>query len=96
MFDKLIESGHFYDPVAQEVEEQFMPWLHAEVQAELNNVGVAQQMIGAMLGEAMAKVGSKMDDAARRNKKEKEKKEAMAFLLDLANKARNSAGDDDD
>lgn len=96
VFEKLIESGHFYDPVAQEVEEQFMPWLHSAVQEELKNVGVAQQLIGDMLGDAMKKVGGKMEDAERRNKKVKEKKAAMQFLLDLAEKAKNSAGDDED
>jgi len=27
VFDELQQSGHFYDPVLREVEEQFMPWL---------------------------------------------------------------------
>jgi len=30
VFDKLVGTGHFFDPVEREVDDVFMPWLHNE------------------------------------------------------------------
>lgn len=30
VFDKLVGTGHFFDPVEREVDDLFMPWLHTE------------------------------------------------------------------
>ena len=48
VFDGLVESGHFFDPVLREVETAFMPWLKEQA-AEYLSQGVVARQVNMLL-----------------------------------------------
>lgn len=85
VFDKLIETGHFYDPVAQEVEQQFMPWLHERVEERIDKRELAQQLADKLIMDMFGKIPENMEEARQLNEK-----------FEAEKKAREEAGLDDD
>ena len=51
MYDRLQDSGYFFDPVQREVEQQVMPWLLQETQNEVTRRNTARW--AATLGVAL-------------------------------------------
>jgi len=60
VFDSLVESGVFYDPVLREVETAFMPWLKTKAAAYLESGVTARGVVKRLVKEAAA-----AGDAAR-------------------------------
>lgn len=78
VFDQLIETGHFYDPVAQEVEQQFLPWLHELVSTRLQKAQMANEVAVAVLQEIKKKIPAKMEEGKVRWDKEQAEAKAKA------------------
>ncbi len=53
VFSKLMESGYFFDPLAREVENDFIPWLFKEAVAEVNKVSTSRACADKLLDEAL-------------------------------------------
>ena len=87
VFDRLYDSGFFFDPVQREIETDFMPWFEDAVVAECSNAAVSRRCVDeiikkAMLDAAAAKaaaaesVKEEMDAAAAKVAAEAEAEEA--------------------
>lgn len=59
----LVKDGQFYDPVAKEVEDIFMPWVNDSVVAELDKVALSQQLAAHVL-DAAVKRGQEQTNSA--------------------------------
>lgn len=53
VFDKLMDSGTFFDPVEKEVETDFLPWLHDSVQSETVLRNRAERLADALIEHAI-------------------------------------------
>jgi hypothetical protein len=52
VLSRLARAGHFQDPLVQEVEHIFMPWLAEATVAIIAATDVAQQLTHAVIGDA--------------------------------------------
>lgn len=80
VFENLVDSGHFYDPVQQEVEETFLPWLTDMVVAKLDKVALSRQLADSLILASLAKCEAIADAAEKKREQEKAQAEAAAFL----------------
>ena len=99
VFDKLVNGGHFYDPVAREVENSFVPWLHNTVVQKLDQIRVANRVCEDLIRSALGKIPAKIEDAKVRREKEAERDAAERKLRaerEAQEKAQNSDDDDSD
>lgn len=71
VFDQLQQSGHFYDPVLQEVQQSFMPWLKEQAAAYLSQGVIARQVVKKLVEAATEKVAANRKEAAARVKAQK-------------------------
>ena len=53
VFGNLMDTGHFYDPLAKEVEEIFLPWINDNVVEELDRVALSRQLTTKVLEAAV-------------------------------------------
>ncbi|GBG28003.1 Radial spoke head protein 3-like [Hondaea fermentalgiana] len=53
VFDKLMESGEFYDPIIKEVEDDFLPWLVTSVQGRTDARLVACKLADSLVRRAL-------------------------------------------
>lgn len=53
VFDKLMESGQFYDPIIKEVEDEFLPWLVTAVQTRVDSRLVARKLADDLVAHAL-------------------------------------------
>jgi len=53
VFSKLMESGHFFDPLAREVENEFIPWLFNEAVTEVDKAATSRAAADQLLDEAL-------------------------------------------
>lgn len=53
VFSKLMESGHFFDPLAREVENDFIPWLFKEAVVEVDKAAASRACADKLLDEAL-------------------------------------------
>jgi hypothetical protein len=49
VFESLVETGHFFDPVTKDVREQFLPDVLDEAAATANELTVARQLVESIL-----------------------------------------------
>ena len=63
VFGSLMETGHFYDPLAKEVEEIFMPWVSEGVVDELDRVALSRKLTTKVL-EAAVQLGKEQSEQA--------------------------------
>lgn len=49
VFESLVETGHFFDPVTKDVREQFLPDVLEEAAAAANELAVARQLVESIL-----------------------------------------------
>jgi len=69
VFDRLYDSGFFYDPVQKEVEMEFMPWLTDAVVAECSTAAVSRRCVNDIIIKAIKDgIVAKADGAARAKK----------------------------
>lgn len=54
VFDKLVGTGHFFDPVEREVNDLFMPWLHNETANFLGQITAARNLADELISGALA------------------------------------------
>ena len=73
-----MKDGQFYDPVAKEVEDIFMPWVGESVTAELEKVALSQQLAAHVL-EAAVKRGQEQTEKGSSNGDELRAAEAAAM-----------------
>lgn len=53
VFSKLMESGHFFDPLAREVENDFIPWVFDEAVAHVEKAATARACADELLNGAL-------------------------------------------
>ena len=92
VFGNLMETGHFYDPLAKEVEEIFMPWISDGVVDELDRVALSRKLTTKVLeaavqlgNEQALKGGNALNESAL--KEAEQEKSAYARLAEIERKA---------
>ena len=53
VFDALEEEGHFFDPLAKEVDEQFLPWLRSSATERVTTLEQAQRVTDEVIKVAL-------------------------------------------
>lgn len=53
VFSKLMESGHFFDPLAREVENDFVPWLFNEAVAHVEKAATSRACADKLLDDVL-------------------------------------------
>lgn len=53
VFNKLLDTGHFFDPLAREVEVDFMPWLLEAMSTNIKSSTTARQLVDSLLMNAL-------------------------------------------
>lgn len=76
VFDQLTSKGFFYDPLAREVEKDFMPWLTDNVVDELQKSAQAMAVVKLLVGEALAALEESRAEAEKRRVREREEEVA--------------------
>ena len=71
VFDKLYDTGFFYDPVEKEVADIFMPWLVEEAATSINNRAVAAAAVEEVVLQAI------VQDAKQKEAAEQERTAAL-------------------
>jgi hypothetical protein len=56
VIDRLEQNGHFYDPVAGQVEGEFVPWLLGAVANNLSRAAASREAVDALLMDAIASI----------------------------------------
>eukprot|EP00753_Platysulcus_tardus_P022704 PLAT9920.1.p2 GENE.PLAT9920.1~~PLAT9920.1.p2 ORF type:complete len:376 (+),score=139.97 PLAT9920.1:43-1128(+) len=63
VFDRLQQAGHFFDPVAREVEADFMPWVLSRVSSTVEEMATARACVDATIGHALKLAHDKLEEA---------------------------------
>lgn len=95
VFDKLVGSGHFFDPVEKEVESVFMPWLRDAASTFLENIKTARQIaedITIGVEQAQEEHTTAYSQYVER---EKERQAALAELIKKQEEAKASEGEEE-
>jgi len=71
VFDKLYDTGFFYDPVEKEVADIFMPWLVEQAATSMNNRAVAAATVDKIVLQAL------VQDAQQKEAAEQERTAAL-------------------
>ena len=95
VFDQLTDKGFFFDPLAREVETSFLPWLSEHVVEEIRGEAQAQEVIDALVAEALAelaaaRVRAEADRTEAKRRAEEEAAAAAAEAERLAEDARQN------
>jgi len=94
VFENLVESGHFFDPIALDVETSFMPWLQGQAIARIEGFQVAEKLCEDLVrGTIQVMSAAKRAEGKKLNAHAVEKEEAKAFILKLTMEAQASLGD---
>ena len=80
VFDKLVGTGHFFDPVEREVDDVFMPWLHNQTANYLDQVVAARQLANDLLSGALALQQDQQNKYAQWVEEETERIRALEVL----------------
>lgn len=77
---RLAEAGHFFDPVQNQVENTFMPWLLEQVAANVSVVQKAREELDLVMQSSITKLDHRIKEAERikaetKSRKEKEEEE---------------------
>ena len=89
VFDKLYDSGFFYDPVQREIETDFVPWFEDQVVAECSSAAASRKCVDEIIKKAFMDAAAaqaagaenlqrEVDDARARRAAEAEAKVAAA------------------
>ena len=89
VFDKLYDSGFFYDPVQREIETDFVPWFEDQVVAECSSAAASRKCVDEIIKKAFMDAAAaqaagaenlqrEVDDARARRAAEAEAKAAAA------------------
>lgn len=81
VFQDLVASGHFYDPVEREVKSEFLPWLSEEAAAHVAREQETRATVQALVLAAVERLAaSKAAEEARREEEERQRAEEAARL----------------
>lgn len=72
VFDQLTQKGFFYDPLAREVEKDFLPWLTDGVVDELQKSAQAMAVVRLLVAEALGALEESRAEADGRRQRERE------------------------
>ena len=81
VFDRLHDSGFFYDPVQREIENEFMPWLTDTVVAECSTAAISRRCVSDIIAKAIKDGIAAREAGVARLKKEAEEAAAAAKVL---------------
>lgn len=103
VFSSLMDSGHFFDPLAKEVKDDFMPWLMDQVVDNLDQVATSRQLADGVIRAAMqlsiekqkAAMLQKAADERKRAEEEAKRKAEEERLAEEARLAAEAAGEGD-
>lgn len=56
VFDKLLEAGHFYDPLVKEIQDVFLPWVDATATDHVKQVEVCRQVTDLVIAAALKRM----------------------------------------
>lgn len=96
VFGSLMDTGHFYDPLAKEVEEIFLPWINDNVVEELDRVALSRKLTtkvleaAVQLGQEQAAAGERKLSASKLDA-EAQEKSAYGKLAEIEAKAAEEA-----
>lgn len=101
VFSSLMDSGHFFDPLAKEVKDDFMPWLMDQVVDNLDQVATSRQLADGVIRAAMqlsiekqkAAMLQKAADERKRAEEEAKRKAEEERLAEEARLAAEAAGE---
>jgi hypothetical protein len=93
VFSTLMDSGHFYDPLAKEVQESFMPWVMDQMVKQLDEIVVSQTLTDGLIREAMELSVEKQKKAAEQRRTD-ERKAAIAAKRQAEEDARRKEEED--
>lgn len=100
VFDKLVGTGHFFDPVEREVDDVFMPWLHTATANVLDRVVAARSLADDLVHAALRAQQQQQSKYAVWVQQEEERIRALEILraeqAAAAAAAAENAGDEDD
>ena len=91
VFDGLVESGHFFDPVLREVEQNFMPWLKDQAAEYLSQGVIARQVVRKLVEAAAKQVDSDRAEATEKLRLRQASAAAWAKRQEEAAKALEAA-----
>lgn len=55
VFESLVETGHFFDPVTKDVREQFLPDILEDAAVMANETAIARQLVDRLLLESLSR-----------------------------------------
>ena len=70
VFDRLYDSGFFYDPVQREVEQEFMPWFTDAVVDDCSNAAVTRRCVNDIIAKALTDMLTAKAEANENAKRE--------------------------
>ncbi|KAG7392709.1 Radial spoke head protein 3 [Phytophthora boehmeriae] len=53
VFDTLVESGHFFDPLAKDIKQHFLPEMLESAAARANQLGASRRLLDTILADAL-------------------------------------------
>jgi len=75
---RLAQAGHFYDPVQNQVENTFMPWLLDQVAKNVSVVQSAREELDQVMVRSIERLDERIVEAERLRTEEKERREREA------------------
>ena len=76
VFARLVEDGHFYDPVARDIETSFLPWIQERAAERVERTKVATALCDDLIRSAMKKIPSKIETSEEEYRRALEMAEA--------------------
>jgi len=70
VFDRLYDTGFFYDPVQREVEQEFMPWFTDAVVDDCSNAAVTRRCVNDIIANALKEMMAAKAEANESAKRE--------------------------
>eukprot|EP01138_Halocafeteria_seosinensis_P006712 gb/GECG01006863.1/.p1 GENE.gb/GECG01006863.1/~~gb/GECG01006863.1/.p1 ORF type:complete len:379 (+),score=81.54 gb/GECG01006863.1/:1-1137(+) len=80
VFEKMILEGHFADPVAQEVEQQFLPGVFEGSTSRLHSRSVSRSLVDRLVQDALAAQRKKQEEEYSQKEAEQEKNQGSRTI----------------
>ncbi|CAM9605550.1 unnamed protein product, partial [Scytosiphon promiscuus] len=93
VFDDLEDEGHFYDPLAKEVREVFLPWLMDDVVHKVDKAVESMAVVDGLLSEAAAHASRIHREAVEA--KDAERSRILAEALAVVEEARRKEAEEE-
>ncbi|CAM9345917.1 unnamed protein product, partial [Hapterophycus canaliculatus] len=93
VFNDLEDEGHFYDPLAKEVKEVFLPWLMDDVVQKVDKAVESMAVVDGLLSEAATHASRIHREAVEA--KEAERSRTLAAALAVVEEARRKEAEEE-